>query len=118
MRSGSGAKGSGDTPEEAQAIKVAPRWHKAQVTRYIAELPRYRQYAAVLEEILKRACDLYAPLAIVQARPKSVTSFAEKAAPIIPDFGRGGSRWGCMSNSGHNTYIGPRNRPFTRLCAN
>jgi len=43
------------------------------------EFERYCVYAEVLTNVLKRACARAAPLAIVQARPKSVSSFAEKA---------------------------------------
>ena len=61
-------------------MKIDPKWHKDQVDLYTAEYPRYEAYASVLKEILERACRIYAPLAIVQVRPKSVASFAEKAA--------------------------------------
>jgi ppGpp synthetase/RelA/SpoT-type nucleotidyltranferase len=61
-------------------LNIDPVWHKQQVGEYIAEQPRYEIYARVLAEILNQACKLYAPLAIVQARPKTVSSFAEKAA--------------------------------------
>lgn len=57
-----------------------PEWHAEQVRLYQAEIPAYREYARVLEAILKTACRSYAPLGIVQARSKSVASFAEKAA--------------------------------------
>lgn len=59
---------------------VDPAWHKEQINKYIIERSHYEKYAAVLSELLKRACKLYTPLAIVQARAKTITSFAEKAA--------------------------------------
>jgi ppGpp synthetase/RelA/SpoT-type nucleotidyltranferase len=56
------------------------RWHRRQVERY-AEIRRaYVVYARVLKEILEKASDVYAPESIVQARAKSISSFAEKAA--------------------------------------
>lgn len=54
-------------------------WHKKQVEQYAKESPIYKAYADALSEILKRACKAYAPLAIVEARAKSLSSFAEKA---------------------------------------
>jgi ppGpp synthetase/RelA/SpoT-type nucleotidyltranferase len=60
-------------------MTVNRRWHKDQVRKYKAELPIYRQYAATLQLLFEKACQLYAPLAIVQSRPKSLSSFAEKA---------------------------------------
>ncbi|MFC1660385.1 hypothetical protein ACFL3S_02815, partial [Gemmatimonadota bacterium] len=54
-------------------------WLADQVTKYEAVFPHYQRYAELLEEVLKRAARNLAPLAIVQSRPKSITSFAEKA---------------------------------------
>jgi ppGpp synthetase/RelA/SpoT-type nucleotidyltranferase len=55
------------------------RWLQEQINRYKAELPAYREYAGFLEAVLKAAARRIVPLAIVQARPKSIASFAEKA---------------------------------------
>ena len=60
-------------------MEIDPVWHKNQINMYVDEFPHYEMYAQVLERILKRACELYAPLAIVQTRAKSVSSFGEKA---------------------------------------
>jgi ppGpp synthetase/RelA/SpoT-type nucleotidyltranferase len=60
-------------------MEIDPVWHKNQINMYVDEFPHYEVYAQVLERILKRACELYAPLAIVQTRAKSVSSFGEKA---------------------------------------
>ncbi len=54
-------------------------WHKDQIRKYRTEYEIYKTYADVLSKILEAASHLHAPLAIVQARPKSVSSFAEKA---------------------------------------
>jgi ppGpp synthetase/RelA/SpoT-type nucleotidyltranferase len=53
---------------------------RRQISEYAEQLPDYKEYAKALEDVLKSACVLYAPLAIVSARPKSIASFAEKAA--------------------------------------
>jgi ppGpp synthetase/RelA/SpoT-type nucleotidyltranferase len=53
-------------------------WLADQVGQYAAVAPRYQRYAQVLEQVLLRAAGQMAPQAIVQARPKSVVSFAEK----------------------------------------
>ncbi len=54
-------------------------WLGAQVRRYKRLHPRYVRYAALLDAVLRDATQRLAPLAIVQTRPKSVASFAEKA---------------------------------------
>lgn len=54
-------------------------WHKEQVKLYKREKPIYDIYASGLERALRDACSLHAPLSIVQARPKAISSFAEKA---------------------------------------
>ncbi len=56
------------------------KWHREQVRAYAKhEHPIYKLYAGVLEAMLKHACNQRAPLAIVQARAKSIASFAGKA---------------------------------------
>jgi ppGpp synthetase/RelA/SpoT-type nucleotidyltranferase len=54
-------------------------WLAGQVAAYQAAFPDYRRYAQMLEEVLLRAASRIAPFAIVQSRPKSIASFAEKA---------------------------------------
>jgi ppGpp synthetase/RelA/SpoT-type nucleotidyltranferase len=64
---------SGDLdPAETRA------WLADQVGQYAALAPRYWRYAEVLDQVLRLAVSEIAPQAIVQARCKSVTSFAEK----------------------------------------
>ena len=53
-------------------------WHRDQIDKYRAEFPTYEQYAKTMEEILRAAIKARAPFGIVQSRPKSVGSFAEK----------------------------------------
>jgi ppGpp synthetase/RelA/SpoT-type nucleotidyltranferase len=53
-------------------------WVAEQVGQFAAVAPRYQRYAEVLEQVLRRAADEVAPTALVQARCKSVSSFAEK----------------------------------------
>jgi len=52
--------------------------HLRDVERYAKQRHRYEKFANTLEEILKKAGALYAPLCIVQVRAKTVSSFAEK----------------------------------------
>jgi ppGpp synthetase/RelA/SpoT-type nucleotidyltranferase len=54
-------------------------WLRAQVATYRTRLPRYARYGKVLQELLETAAREIAPLAIVTHRPKSISSFAEKA---------------------------------------
>jgi len=49
-----------------------------QIEKYIRVRPRYEKYALVLKRVLEQAAKRYAPQAIVQARAKTVVSFAEK----------------------------------------
>ncbi|MCX5697236.1 MAG: RyR domain-containing protein [Candidatus Omnitrophica bacterium] len=53
-------------------------WEREQIERYIIISPLYKQYAEVIKSILDKVAQRYTPLAIVQARPKSISSFAEK----------------------------------------
>lgn len=53
--------------------------HAAYIKQYQDTLLEdFTQYAAFLEQVLRKAVKQYAPLSIVQTRPKSVPSFAEK----------------------------------------
>ena len=54
-------------------------WHKYQVEKYSSEKPYYEDYSKTLKRIMGKICEIYAPLAIVMAREKSLPSFAEKA---------------------------------------
>lgn len=53
-------------------------WFNGQVRRYTDQLPAYRMYAQTLESVLGHAARRICPSAIVQARAKAITSFAEK----------------------------------------
>ena len=53
-------------------------WGKHQVEEYAALYQRYQIYAKILQEILGYAAKKLAPMGMVQSRPKSVASFAEK----------------------------------------
>lgn len=53
-------------------------WTRRQAEEYKKRCENYRLYADVLERVLKKAAKKLAPLAIVQTRPKSIASFAEK----------------------------------------
>ncbi|HEY3863021.1 MAG TPA: hypothetical protein VGO59_14155 [Verrucomicrobiae bacterium] len=51
-----------------------------QIKAYRAQFSRYKTYAKAFDRVLKRACAASIPTAVVQTRPKSISSFAEKAA--------------------------------------
>lgn len=53
-------------------------WAHDQIEQYRLSFPRYREFGALLEVILRKAANKHAPGAIVQVRPKSIASFAEK----------------------------------------
>jgi len=53
-------------------------WTRRQVGEFRKRHEKYSLYAEVLQRVLKEAAGTYAPLAIVQTRPKSIASFAEK----------------------------------------
>jgi ppGpp synthetase/RelA/SpoT-type nucleotidyltranferase len=53
-------------------------WARGQIAAFRERRPGYVVFAATLEQVLGKAATKTAPLAIVQARPKSIASFAEK----------------------------------------
>jgi len=63
----------GSSKKEAQTQML-----REQVKMYAQLFPRYSLYAETLVKIFEKASKKYAPLAIVQARPKAIASFAEK----------------------------------------
>lgn len=65
---------------------INPVWHKARVIAYSDEFPDYQFYAQTLIRLFGDAAKRYAPLSIVQARPKTVSSYAEKLVRKAPKF--------------------------------
>ena len=55
--------------------------HRKQIERYTAVYPCYKEFASILKRVLEDACKTSFPEAFIQSRPKSISSFAEKAAP-------------------------------------
>lgn len=53
-------------------------WAREQIEQYRERHPDYVLFARALREVLDAAMPQLAPLAIVQARPKSISSFGEK----------------------------------------
>ena len=53
-------------------------WTRSQVEAYSKQQDNFKLYAEVLERVIKSITKKLAPLAIVQTRPKSIASFAEK----------------------------------------
>ncbi len=74
------------TPTEARRLQMmAPHreflervWHQEQIQAFEKVQPRYVLLQQTLEKVLRRMSKEWSPLAIVQARAKSVSSFAEK----------------------------------------
>ncbi|HMP75224.1 MAG TPA: RyR domain-containing protein [Kiritimatiellia bacterium] len=58
--------------------KLDQTTHKRFIDEYTVEYAIYKRYAAVLKACLETACSVALPEALVQARPKSIASFAEK----------------------------------------
>lgn len=59
--------------------QVTPEEHKRQIGAYTKEKKHhYDRYADVLKKVLEKGCGVAVPEAIIQARSKSVASFAEK----------------------------------------
>jgi ppGpp synthetase/RelA/SpoT-type nucleotidyltranferase len=53
-------------------------WHREQLEVYKNLYPAYVLYAQTLEKVLAKLKERWSPLAIVQSRPKSLSSFGEK----------------------------------------
>jgi ppGpp synthetase/RelA/SpoT-type nucleotidyltranferase len=60
--------------------KLTSAEHKDQIDKYTGVFSCYENYANVLNRVLEKACKTSFPDAFVQSRPKSISSFAEKAA--------------------------------------
>ncbi len=58
--------------------KITAAHLQQQVTAYADVQPEYKVYADALKRVLERTCGAAFPEAMVQARPKAATSFAEK----------------------------------------
>jgi ppGpp synthetase/RelA/SpoT-type nucleotidyltranferase len=58
--------------------KIPISKHREDIEKFKLRQNDYKLYARVLEEILKKVVDIYAPLGVVQARAKKIESFSEK----------------------------------------
>ena len=58
--------------------RITPEEHREQIKAYTDEVSHYEEYATVLKRVLESGCAASFPEALVQARPKSISSFAEK----------------------------------------
>jgi len=54
------------------------KWAEEQIAAFRAIRPRFEKYSEVLGDVLENVAQKHAPLAIVQTRPKAISSFAEK----------------------------------------
>jgi len=64
---------------ESTSQDLERQWAHEQIEAYRQVYPRYAKTAMVLQQVLEKASKQIAPLAIIQTRPKSIPSFAEKA---------------------------------------
>lgn len=64
---------------DAETLDDAQKWLQKQVEEYERLFPSFQRYAELLQDVLQAAAGRYAPLAIVQTRPKGIASFARKA---------------------------------------
>ena len=62
----------------AEKEPLTPEKHREQIAAYSAVRPDYVLYADALRRVLEQACQVSFPEALVQARAKTVSSFAEK----------------------------------------
>lgn len=62
----------------AAGPKISIEKHMQDVEAFAGERSQYELFALFLSQVLERAGALYAPLCIVQARAKTVSSFAQK----------------------------------------
>lgn len=69
-----------------QASHVTSEDHARQIEAYAKERPRYEAYADVLLRTLRSACTASIPQAFVQARAKTLSSFAEKCARKCAEY--------------------------------
>ena len=58
--------------------KIPISKHREDIEKFRLRQEDYKIYAKILDEILKKAVDIYAPLGVVQARAKKIESFSEK----------------------------------------
>ncbi len=54
------------------------KWVAVHIPRFERVRARFEKYQAFLETVLEKACQKIAPLAVIEGRTKSVSSFAEK----------------------------------------
>ena len=66
--------------------KISPEEYRRQIAAYAAEIGTYTTYATALVRVLERACAPALPAAVVQARAKSPSSFAEKCVRKWPKW--------------------------------
>jgi ppGpp synthetase/RelA/SpoT-type nucleotidyltranferase len=65
---------------ELKKTGITQEEHRRQIEAYGKEKPSYDTYKEALERVLKAACAVSIPEAFVQARSKTLSSFAEKCA--------------------------------------
>jgi ppGpp synthetase/RelA/SpoT-type nucleotidyltranferase len=66
--------------------RLPPEKHREQIEIYRQEQPRYETYREVLARVLGNGCRAAFPHAAVEARAKTLSSFAEKAVRKYPKY--------------------------------
>jgi ppGpp synthetase/RelA/SpoT-type nucleotidyltranferase len=64
----------------AEPAVPTPAEHRAQIAAFTKIRPQYVTYADALKRVLEQACQISFPEALVQARAKTIPSFADKVA--------------------------------------
>lgn len=63
---------------------MSKKIHQKQINQYIKVRPTYEDFAKLLAKVLKQACSISLPEAVIQTRAKTVSSFAEKCLRKYP----------------------------------
>lgn len=64
--------------------KLPTAEHKKQIRKYTKRYKKYQRFAKMLSDVFKNACQISLPEAVIQARAKTVSSFAEKCIRKYP----------------------------------
>ncbi len=59
-------------------MSIDLKWYNNQIEIYRDSFPLYERFSHILKEKIQNAVQDFGLMAIIQSRPKSITSFAEK----------------------------------------
>ena len=66
--------------------RLTPEWHRGQIEKFAKTVPIWKLFAKAMRRVLEAACERAVPEAMVQARSKSLASFAEKCVRKWPKY--------------------------------